>query len=151
MLDFIDYNSPGTTIITGTDVIDGNIISSDCIENRGKVFGYVSCDGLLSNYGQITGTVNSSNLILRANSQIFGNCQILFDGLLENKSLIRGDVQCNNIEVFGKIYGNIKATGKVIIRSGGEVYGDISTSDLCVESSAVIVGKVKYTFNKYKS
>ena len=63
-------------------------------------------------------------------------------------SLIRGDVQCNSIEVNGKIYGNIKANGKVVINSGAEVYGDISASDLCVQNSAVIVGKVKYIFNR---
>ncbi|MGM9942818.1 MAG: polymer-forming cytoskeletal protein [Erysipelotrichaceae bacterium] len=148
MLDFIDYNSLNTTIITRDDIVEGNISSSDSIENNGKVFGYVNCDGLLSNYGQITGTVNCSNLILRNNSQIFGDCQILFDALLEKNSLIRGDVQCNSIEVNGKIFGNIKANGKVVINSGAEVYGDISASDLCVQNSAVIVGKVKYIFNR---
>ena len=67
---------------------------------------------------------------------------------MEKNSLIRGDVQCNSIEVNGKIYGNIKANGKVVINSGAEVYGDISASDLCVQNSAVIVGKVKYIFNR---
>lgn len=147
MLDFIDYSSDKTTIISQNDTITANVYISDALENYGTINGNVSCDNLLSNYGTISGLVSSSNLIVRENGSIYGDCNVLFDVLEKSKSIIRGDIVCTNIEINGKVYGNIVASNKVVIKESGEVIGDITTKDLSVDIGGVIIGKVKYQYD----
>ena len=55
---------------------------------------------------------------------------------------IVADLEVRDIVVYGRIEGNIKASGRVDLRQTAEVTGDILTSRLSIEEKASIRGRV---------
>src|SRR5262249_20127802 len=51
-------------------------------------------------------------------------------------------LKVDGAEISGELVANIQATGKVLVRSSGRLFGDIAAGHLVVESGAVIVGNV---------
>lgn len=146
MLDFIDYQSNNTTIITCDTVIDANINSNDAIEIYGKVNGRICTDGLLSIYGKVNGNIAAKDLIIRSKSFVQADCDLFFDGCIEKDCQLFGDVICRNIEIKGYIRGNINASENVILRKGGSVDGDIKCHGLIVDAGGSINGNVKLEY-----
>ncbi|HPX33094.1 MAG TPA: polymer-forming cytoskeletal protein [Erysipelotrichaceae bacterium] len=150
MIDFIDYTDPNTTLILLNTTVEGNVKTVGAIEVYGKINGYVETDGLSSIYGCINGNLETRDLIARTNSIINGDVNIIYDGFIDKSSDIEGNINCKNIEVYGKIYGNIKAEDSVILRSSANVVGDIICKNLVVDQGAKINGNVRlvYQFEK---
>ena len=55
---------------------------------------------------------------------------------------IVADLEVRDIVVYGRVEGNIKASGRVDLRQTAEVTGDILTSRLSIEEKASIRGRV---------
>lgn len=56
-------------------------------------------------------------------------------------ALIMADIQALDVNIFGKIYGQISAVNKVCIYSSGEIFGDINAPKIQIEKGAIIKGK----------
>jgi cytoskeletal protein CcmA (bactofilin family) len=56
---------------------------------------------------------------------------------------VSADISVQDIIIFGKVDGNIKATGSIDLRQSAVVTGDVFAGRLAIEESAVIKGRVE--------
>lgn len=56
--------------------------------------------------------------------------------------IVEADLEVRDIVVYGRVDGNITASGRVDLRQTAEVSGDILTSRLSIEEKASIRGRV---------
>jgi cytoskeletal protein CcmA (bactofilin family) len=55
---------------------------------------------------------------------------------------VAAHVSARDVVVLGTLNGNISATGRIELRQGSDLIGDISASRLSIEENAVFKGKV---------
>ena len=90
--------------------------------------------------------------------EVKGNEDLIVDGrvegtvsLLENRLTIgpnanvAADLTAKDVLILGQVQGNIVASGRVELRAGCQVVGDIRALRLAVEDNAVFRGKVDLT------
>ncbi len=58
---------------------------------------------------------------------------------------ISADLSAKDVLILGRVVGNVTASGRVELRAGCVVEGDISALRLAVEDNAVFRGKVDLT------
>lgn len=58
---------------------------------------------------------------------------------------LSADVNARDVLVMGSIQGNIVASGRVELRAGSQVNGDIRAQRLAIEDNAIFRGKVDLT------
>lgn len=92
------------------------------VEIKGEVKG--SEDLLIDGRVEGTVTLTESRLTIGANARVQAN------------------VAARDIVVLGFLTGNIQATGRVELRQGSQVTGDIRTARLSIEDNAIFHGKV---------
>lgn len=92
------------------------------VEIKGEVKG--SEDLLIDGRVEGTVTLTESRLTIGANARVQAN------------------VAARDIVVLGVLIGNIQATGRVELRQGSQVTGDIRTARLSIEDNAIFHGKV---------
>lgn len=73
-------------------------------------------------------------------SFVEGSITIINEGkiTLERTSQIKGSISCTNIDVFGKVEGNINSAGTLTIRSSAEISGTIKSKKLIVYPGAIL-------------
>jgi len=90
--------------------------------------------------------------------EVKGNEDLIVDGriegtvsLAENRLTIgltanvAADLSAKDILILGKVQGNLVASGRIELRAGSQVVGDIRALRLAVEDNAVFRGKVDLT------
>ncbi len=90
--------------------------------------------------------------------EVRGNEDLTLDGRVEGtvtltegrltvgpNANVAADLAAKDVLVMGTVQGNIVATGRVELRAGCNVEGDISALRLAVEDNAVFRGKVDLT------
>lgn len=55
------------------------------------------------------------------------------------------DLTVQDVVVFGRVEGNIRASGRIELRQTARVVGDVFASRLSIEESAMIKGRVELT------
>ncbi len=58
---------------------------------------------------------------------------------------VAADLSAGDVLVLGKVHGNVVATGRVELRAGCLVEGDVRALRLAIEDNAVLRGKVDLT------
>jgi cytoskeletal protein CcmA (bactofilin family) len=58
---------------------------------------------------------------------------------------VQADLSAKDVLVMGKVKGNVAATGRVELRSGCLLEGDVKAMRLAIEDNAVLRGKVDLT------
>jgi len=61
---------------------------------------------------------------------------------VDTSAHIKGNVQCCNLVLVGKLEGNVVASGAVEVCSGATIIGDIQSNRLHVDSNARINGRL---------
>ena len=61
---------------------------------------------------------------------------------VEQSGTVEADVETRNVEVSGQVTGNIVATEKVEIASGGRAVGDIKAPRILIADGAIFKGNV---------
>jgi cytoskeletal protein CcmA (bactofilin family) len=61
---------------------------------------------------------------------------------IDKSAFVRGNVQCSNLVLVGKLEGNVVASGAVEVCSGATIIGDIQSARLHVDSNARINGRL---------
>ena len=56
---------------------------------------------------------------------------------------VHANVTARDVIVMGRVTGHLRAAGRVELRQGAQVLGDITAARLSIEDSAVIKGKVE--------
>ncbi len=99
-------------------------------------------------------TVIGKSVIIRGD--LSGHEDLDFDGDIEGtitlkesrltigpNAKIQADINVRDLVIFGKLVGNIQATGRVDLRQSASVLGDIVAGTLSIEESAVLRGRVE--------
>ena len=90
--------------------------------------------------------------------EVKGSEDLIVDGLVEGtvtlaesrltigpNANVVADLSAKDVLILGKVKGNIVATGRVELRSGSVVEGDVRALRLAVEDNAIFRGKVDLT------
>jgi cytoskeletal protein CcmA (bactofilin family) len=56
---------------------------------------------------------------------------------------VESAVEARNLVVAGSLHGNVKISGKVVVRGTGRMRGELETPSLVLEEGAVVEGKVQ--------
>jgi cytoskeletal protein CcmA (bactofilin family) len=99
-------------------------------------------------------TVIGKSVIIRGG--LSGNEDLFIDGDVEGtvtlpdscltigpNAQVKADLNAREVVIFGRLTGNIKATGRVELRQSALVNGDILAGRLSIEDSAVLTGRVE--------
>jgi cytoskeletal protein CcmA (bactofilin family) len=99
-------------------------------------------------------TVIGKSVVVRG--ELSGNEDLFLDGDLEGtitltesrltigpNARVLADLNVRDLVVFGRLTGNVKATGRIELRQTAVVNGDIFASRLSIEDAAVIKGRVE--------
>src|SRR5471030_2906806 len=95
-----DAPRPGQPVGTRTTTV----LTSDC-----EFKGALAFSGELELHGRLEGTIESEGGALTVGEQ----------------ALIKAEIKVNDVLIYGKVQGNIYATGRIELRGKAEVYGDL--------------------------
>jgi cytoskeletal protein CcmA (bactofilin family) len=110
-----DPSRPGTNGTRTTTVL-----TSDC-----EFKGALAFSGELELHGRLEGTIESEGGALTIGEQ----------------AMIKAEIRVNDVLIYGKVQGNVYATGRIEIRGKAEVYGDLYSNRLAMDDGVVFVGK----------
>lgn len=96
------------------------VLTSDC-----EFKGALAFSGELELHGRLEGTIESDGGALTIGEQ----------------AMIKAEIRVNDVLIFGKVQGNIYATGRIELRGKAEVYGDLYSNRLAMDDGVVFVGK----------
>ncbi|HEY2038806.1 MAG TPA: polymer-forming cytoskeletal protein [Edaphobacter sp.] len=98
-------------------------------------------------------TVIGKSVTIRG--ELSGNEDLYMDGDIEGtirlsdhsltigpNAKVLADIHVKDLVVFGKVTGNLHATGRVDIRNSAVIAGDVYSQRLSIEENAAIKGKV---------
>jgi cytoskeletal protein CcmA (bactofilin family) len=101
-------------------------------------------------------TVIGKSVVVRG--ELSGNEDLYLDGDLEGtitltesrltlgpNARVKADLNVRDLVVFGRLTGNVRATGSIDLRQSAVVSGDLVASRLSIEESALIQGRVELT------
>lgn len=99
-----------------------------------------------------TATIGKS---VQIRGEVKGNEDLLIDGLVEGSitlndsrltigtnARVQANVSARDVVVIGTLNGDINAVGRVELRAGSHVMGDLRASRLSIEENAIFSGKV---------
>jgi len=132
----------GITVITKEATVLGDILTEGHIDIVGRVKGNIDAKGDVAIHGVVRGDVVGSKIGLY-NSRVKGNLEAGLGVIVDDGSIIGGDVKTKNIIFDGKVKGNIEAENVVVLRSHSYCLGDVSAASLAIEPGAVLNGKVR--------
>jgi cytoskeletal protein CcmA (bactofilin family) len=96
------------------------VLTSDC-----EFKGALAFSGELELHGRLEGTIESEGGALTIGEQ----------------ALIKAEIKVNDVLIYGKVQGNIFATGRIELRGKAEVYGDLHSNRLAMDDGVVFVGE----------
>ena len=78
--------------------------------------------------------------LTRIDGEVIGNIKGSGGLIIGESGSVKGDLSIENVVVYGKVHGNIKARS-LEIRASGRVDGDVQVQELVVEKGAMYNGK----------
>lgn len=87
--------------------------------------------------GEISG---EEDLIIRGT--VKGRIVLKENLIVEDSGVVEADIETQNVTVSGQVTGNIQATERVEISSGGRMVGDIKAPRILIADGAVFKGNV---------
>jgi cytoskeletal protein CcmA (bactofilin family) len=78
--------------------------------------------------------------LTRIDGEVIGNIKGSGGLIIGENGSVKGDLSIENVVVYGKVHGNIRARS-LEIRASGRVEGDIQVQELIVERGAIYNGK----------
>ncbi len=97
------------------------------------------------------GTVLTGNLVtdddIRIDGVIEGNIVSKGKIIVGGNGVVSGDIECHNLDLMGKITGNVQCTEIVILRSSSHMMGDIKTQTIEIEPGARFSGLCKMNYD----
>ncbi|MDR2105962.1 MAG: polymer-forming cytoskeletal protein [Coriobacteriales bacterium] len=132
----------GISVITREATVLGDIITEGHIDIVGRVKGNIDAKGDVAIHGIVRGDIDGSKIGLYS-CRVKGNLSAGLGVIVDDNSIIGGDVKTKNIIFDGKVKGNIDADNVVVLRSHSYCLGDVTAASLAVEPGAVLNGKVR--------
>src|SRR5579863_3573472 len=117
-----NFKTKGSFIIEPTGyVFNTEVVAADAVI-RGRFLGKINAERLtIYNGASIKGTFTAGRLIIPA----------------ENQFCWAEAIKVGSVEIAGELAANVQASGMVIVRATGRLFGDIESGGLVVEEGAV--------------
>src|ERR1700677_4811496 len=96
------------------------VLTADC-----EFKGALAFSGELQLHGRLEGTIESEGGTLTVGEE----------------AMIKAEISVNDVQIDGKVQGNVYATGRIELRGKAEVYGDLHTNRLAMDGGVVLVSK----------
>lgn len=96
------------------------VLTADC-----EFKGALAFSGELQLHGRLEGTIESEGGALT----------------IGEEALIKAEIKVNDVLIYGKVQGNVYATGRIELRGKAEVYGDLYGNRLAMDDGVVFVGR----------
>ncbi len=77
---------------------------------------------------------------IRIDGQLKGSLNAAGRVVIGELGEITGEIECANIEIYGKIFGNIKVKELTMLKASAHIEADINTKKLGVEPGAIFTG-----------
>ena len=122
-------------------VITGNINTKSNMKIMGSIIGDVECEGNIFLLGNIKGNVSAGNLSI-CKGGLTGDAFVKADAVVEEDSVMIGNITAQNIYTNAKIEGQLKATGTVELKENASIQGDITAGTISMNAGAKIKGMV---------
>ena len=111
-----DTSRPGQAVGTRATTV----LTADC-----EFKGALAFSGELQLHGRLEGTIESEGGSL----------------MIGEEAMIKAEIRVNDVQIHGKVQGNIYATGRIELRGKAEVYGDLHTNRLAMDDGVIFVGR----------
>ena len=136
------YSSDTTAVISATMVITGDIEIETGLVISGKVIGNVNCKDAVEskNGGSIEGNLSALSAEFVGGS-VKGNVTVEERIVIDEETVIEGDVKAKDLVISGKVVGEIKAANTVRLTSSANIKGDLYASSISIESGAKLDGR----------
>lgn len=131
-----------TTVISKGTVITGDLKSEGNIEIYGTLTGGVSTAGNIRISGKQVGDVQGANITL-ASCTVRGNIIATEDVIIDNESVVIGDIKAKNLDINGKLQGNVHGKNNITCQSNAVVVGDLNAASITVNNGAKLQGKMQ--------
>src|SRR3954452_19290399 len=66
-----------------------------------------------------------------------------YDLTVTSDSRVRADVMAREVDIAGSIQGNVDATRKITVRTGGKLIGDLRTPGIVIEDGSYFKGNIE--------
>lgn len=130
-----------SSIITKSMSITGNIQSSNELQIYGSIKGDIVSDRSVMVNGLVLGNIKAKQLTAKA-SMIKGDINLTGDAVFEAESVIVGNLNTDNLELSGKIKGNIDAKGVAQLNPSALIQGDLKASHMSAALGSKINGRI---------
>ena len=87
--------------------------------------------------------------LTRIDGEVIGNIKGNGSLIIGERGSVKGDLSVENVVVYGKVHGNIRARS-LEIRASGRVDGDVQVQELMVEKGAMYNGKCSMGVGEYE-
>lgn len=136
------YGSEADAIISASMVITGNIELETGLVFAGKIIGNVSCKDTVESKagGSIEGDLSALSAEFVGGS-VKGNVTISERVVVDEETVIEGDIKAKDIVISGKVVGEIKAENSVRLTSSAVIKGDLFAASISIETGAKVEGK----------
>jgi cytoskeletal protein CcmA (bactofilin family) len=109
-------------------------VSPNQINAGTEIVGNIRCNGNIRIDGNITGNIDCSGKVVIGKS-----------------SIIKGDVTGTNVDILGSVEGQVVASEKTSIRTGGKLLGNLQTGSLAIEAGCEFNGNCNMTTSQQGS
>lgn len=136
------YGSETEAIISASMVITGNIELETGLVFAGKIIGNVNCKDTVESKagGSIEGDLSALSAEFVGGS-VKGNVTISERVVVDEETVIEGDIKAKDIVISGKVVGEIKAENSVRLTSSAVIKGDLFAASISIETGAKVEGK----------
>ena len=132
------------SIISMGTLIKGDLICESDLDVQGAIIGNVKNVGLIRITGKVEGDIECENLELE-NAVINGQITVNKHMVMRGESVVVGNVTSEQMEVCGKIKGNISVNATLHLLSKSSVLGDIHASTIQIDAGAKVFGHLNIT------
>ena len=108
-------------------------MAKEVFNQSGLVYNALTCGS------QITGNIISER-DYRIDGEVTGNLDCKGKVVIGPTGIFIGNINCENVEIFGRVKGDLCVNDSTTLRSTAHITGDITTKVLIVEPSAVFNG-----------
>jgi len=85
--------------------------------------------------------ISESNI--RIDGEVQGNITTSAKVVIGENGLLKGNLQCQEADIEGRIEGKLMVEGLLILRETSNIQGDIYTNKLHIEEGAIFLGACK--------
>lgn len=139
----LDSKARSKTVLAEDFEVNGDVKATGDIEINGIVNGNVTTEGHIQLLGTITGSVTAASANFESGKLTGDTVEVQNNISIGRDFELSAQVTAQNIDIDGKVNGNITVAASTTLRSHAKVRGDITSADLSIEKGASLSGTIK--------